>query len=123
VTTLDLKEGDTIKSIPVAGDWGAGAYALVLAHRPLDKAAKRMPGRAIGLAWFAIDADAHALEVRLAAPAKARPRGVLSIPLEIKGLASGEEARVIWRRSMRASSISPITKHPIRVPISLASAN
>jgi alpha-2-macroglobulin len=94
MTTLDLKEGDTVKSIPVAGDWGAGAYALVLAHRPLDKAAKRMPGRAIGLAWFAIDADAHALEVRLAAPAKARPRGVLSIPLEIKGLASGEEARV-----------------------------
>jgi alpha-2-macroglobulin len=58
MTTLDLKEGDTVKSIPVAGDWGAGAYALVLAHRPLDKAAKRMPGRAIGLAWFAIDADA-----------------------------------------------------------------
>ena len=95
LTTLDLKEGDTTKSIPVAGEWGAGAYAVVLAHRPLDKAANRMPGRAIGLAWFAIDAGAHKLDVSLAPPAKARPREPLTIPVEIKGLASGEEARVI----------------------------
>jgi hypothetical protein len=95
LTTLDLKVGDTIKSIPVAGEWGAGAYAVVLAHRPLDKAANRMPGRAIGLAWFAIDADSHKLDVSLAPPAKARPREPLTIPVRIKGLASGEEARVI----------------------------
>lgn len=94
MTTLELKEGETVKKVPVSGDWGAGAYALVLAHRPLDKAAGRMPGRAVGLAWFAIDADAHALDVRLAVPAKARPRGVLTVPIEIKGLSSGEEARV-----------------------------
>src|SRR5262249_343562 len=67
---------------------------LVLAHRPLDKSANRMPGRAIGLAWFAIDADAHTLDVRLATPGKVRPRGILTIPLEIKGLGAGEEARV-----------------------------
>ena len=94
LTTLDLKEGDTTTAVPVKGNWGAGAYAVVLAYRPLDKAANRMPGRAIGLAWFAIDPQAHGLDVRLAAPAKARPRGPLTIPLEIKGLASGEEARV-----------------------------
>jgi uncharacterized protein YfaS (alpha-2-macroglobulin family) len=94
LATFDIKEGDTVKAIPVAGIWGAGAYAVVLAHRPLDKLARRMPGRAIGLAWFAIDAEAHGLDVSLAAPAKARPRGPLTIPLQIKGLASGEEARV-----------------------------
>jgi len=94
LTTLDLKEGDTTTAIPVKGNWGAGAYAVVLAYRPLDKAANRMPGRAIGLAWFAIDPQAHGLDVRLAPPSKARPRGPLTIPLEIKGLASGEEARV-----------------------------
>jgi len=33
---------------------GAGAYAVVLAYRPLDKAANRMPGRD-RLAWFGID--------------------------------------------------------------------
>ena len=94
LTTLDLKEGDTTTAIPVKANWGAGAYAVVLAYRPLDKTANRMPGRAIGLAWFAIDPQAHGLDVRLAPPAKARPRGPLTIPLEIKGLASGEEARV-----------------------------
>ena len=94
LTTLDLKEGDTTAAIPVEGNWGAGAYAVVLAYRPLDKAANRMPGRAIGLAWFAIDPQAHGLDVRLAPPAKARPRGPLTIPLEIKGLGKGEEARV-----------------------------
>jgi alpha-2-macroglobulin len=94
LTTLDLSEGDTTTTIPVKGDWGAGAYAVVLAYRPLDKAANRMPGRAIGLAWFAIDSQAHGLDVRLAPPSKTRPRGPLTIPLEIKGLGQGEEARV-----------------------------
>ena len=28
---------------------------VALAHRPLDQAAKRMPGRALGIAWFAVD--------------------------------------------------------------------
>ena len=64
LTTLDLKEGDTTTAIPVKGNWGAGAYAVVLAYRPLDKAVNRMPGRAIGLAWFAIDPQAHGLDVR-----------------------------------------------------------
>ncbi len=43
--------------IPVGKDWGAGAYVVALAHRPLDKAAKRMPGRALGFAWFGLDAE------------------------------------------------------------------
>jgi hypothetical protein len=51
-------------------------------------------GPRIGLAWFAIDPQAHGLDVRLAPPAKARPGGPLTILLEIKGLGKGEEARV-----------------------------
>ena len=70
----DLKKGENEIKIPVGADWGAGAYALALAHRPLDKAAQRNPGRAIGVAWFAIDAQAHALEVAIKAPPKAQPR-------------------------------------------------
>jgi hypothetical protein len=94
IEVLDLKEGETIKTLPVKAEWGASAYAVVLAHRPLDKAAHRMPGRAIGLAWFTVDAAAHRLEVKLDAPEKARPRGPLTIPIGIKGLAAGEEAYV-----------------------------
>jgi hypothetical protein len=92
---LDLKQGETVKTLPVSRDWGTSAYVVVLAHRPLDTAARRMPGRAIGLAWFSIDADSHKLEVALPLPEKARPRQPLSVPIEVAGLASGEEARLV----------------------------
>ncbi len=49
---VDLVEGDNVVPFKVGADWGAGAYAVALTHRPLDVKAKRMPGRAIGLAWF-----------------------------------------------------------------------
>jgi uncharacterized protein YfaS (alpha-2-macroglobulin family) len=91
---IDLKKGDNIASVPVSGDWGAGAYAVVLAHRPLDQAAQRIPGRALGLAWFSIDADSHEIGVSLDVPNKVRPRGRLDVPITLTGLAAGEEAYV-----------------------------
>ena len=91
---VTLAQGATSVEIPVKADWGAGAYALVSAHRPLDAAAKRMPGRAVGVAWFAIDAEARKLEVSVQTPAQARPRGPLTIPVKLGGLAPGEEAYV-----------------------------
>ena len=54
----------------VGADWGAGAYAVAITHRPLDAKAKRMPGRAIGLAWFSIDANARKLDIAIGAPDK-----------------------------------------------------
>ncbi|HVP99424.1 MAG TPA: MG2 domain-containing protein, partial [Roseiarcus sp.] len=41
----DLGAGDNIVPFNVGADWGPGAYAVALTHRPLDVAAKRMPGR------------------------------------------------------------------------------
>ena len=52
LTLVDLKIGDNTTSIKANSDWGSGVYAVALAHRPLDKAANRMPGRSLGLAWF-----------------------------------------------------------------------
>ncbi len=94
IRTLDLKSGDNVLSLPVSAGWGAGAYAVALAHRPLDQAAKRMPGRALGLAWFGIDADARKIEVKIDTPAKIEPRRSLTIPVRLAGLAAGEEAYV-----------------------------
>jgi uncharacterized protein YfaS (alpha-2-macroglobulin family) len=94
IATGDLKNGDNEIRMSVGTNWGAGAYAVALAHRPLDVAAKRMPGRALGVAWFGIDETAHKLEVKLGAPEKIRPRGKLDIPVEIAGLAPGEEAYI-----------------------------
>lgn len=90
----DLKKGDNTIAIPVGTDWGTGAYAVAFAHRPLDQAQKRMPGRALGLAWFGIDRDAHKLSVSLGAAPKVRPRQHWSIPIAVSGASAGEDAFV-----------------------------
>ncbi len=94
IQTIDLKAGDNVATIPVSADWGGGAYAVVLAHRPLDVAAKRAPGRALGLAWFSVDTAAHKIDVALGAPQKVRPRGPVAVPITLTGLAPGETAHV-----------------------------
>lgn len=91
---VDLAAGDTVVTLPVEAAWGPGAYALVLAQRPLDAPAKRMPGRAVGLAWFAVDAAARDLQVSLGVPALARPRVPLHVPVRLAGLKPGEAAAV-----------------------------
>jgi uncharacterized protein YfaS (alpha-2-macroglobulin family) len=91
---VDLLGGDNIVPFQVGADWGPGAYAVAITHRPLDVKAKRMPGRALGLAWFSIDEDAHKLDIAINAPEKTRPRGPLTLPIKIKGLTPGEEAEV-----------------------------
>ncbi len=91
---VDVTTEGTIVALTVKSEWGAGAYAVVLAHRPLDKAAQRMPGRAVGLSWFAVDREARSLAVAMEAPATMRPRGPLTVPITLTGLAAGEEAYV-----------------------------
>lgn len=91
---IDLPAEGALVSIPVSKDWGPGAYLVALAHRPLDAAAQRMPGRAIGLAWFAIGPEARKLALDLGAPKQIRPRGRLDLDLRLPGLAPGEEAHV-----------------------------
>ena len=41
---VDLVDGDNVVPFEVGADWGPGAYAVALTHRPLDVKAKRMPG-------------------------------------------------------------------------------
>jgi len=91
---VDLASGDNVVPFAVGADWGPGAYAVALTHRPLDVGAKRMPSRAIGVAWFAIDRGSRALDVKLDAPALARPRQSMTLPIHLAGLAPGEDARV-----------------------------
>ncbi len=89
---IDLPAGGAQVRLEASGNWGAGAYAVVLAHRPLDQAARRMPGRALGVAWFSVDKAARTLPVALDLPPRIRPRTALSIPVSLAGLAAGEEA-------------------------------
>ena len=91
---LDLVAGDNVAPFAVGADWGPGAYAVALTHRPLDVAARRMPARAVGVAWFAIGAEARKLDVSLEAPELAKPRRPISAQVRVAGLAQGEEAFV-----------------------------
>lgn len=89
------KTGPVSVRLPVGKDWGAGAYVVATLRRPLDAAAKRQPGRAIGVQWFAIDRAAHTLAVEMPLPGTMRPNTALTIPVKLGGLAKGEEAHVV----------------------------
>ncbi len=93
--SVDVKEGTTQVKIPVGNDWGTGAYVMATLRRPLDAAAQRMPGRAIGLKWFGIDKQTRTLQVSLSPPALVRPNTSLKIPVKIGGLNPGEDAKIV----------------------------
>jgi alpha-2-macroglobulin len=93
--TTDVKEGTPQVRIPVAKDWGSGAYVVATLRRPLDAAALRMPGRAIGLKWFGIDKKLRTLSVNLSPPALVRPNTTLKLPVKLTGLNPGEDAKVV----------------------------
>jgi uncharacterized protein YfaS (alpha-2-macroglobulin family) len=93
--TIDVKEGTAQVKLPVGKDWGTGAYVLATLRRPLDVAASRVPGRAIGLKWFGIDKQARTLAVNLSPPSLVRPNSTLKIPVKLGGLNPGEDAKVV----------------------------
>ncbi|MDC7788729.1 alpha-2-macroglobulin [Rhodoplanes sp. TEM] len=101
ITTLnqEVPQGTSQISVPVGSDWGSGAYVVATHLRPLDAQAKRMPGRAIGVQWLAVDRAARTLQVTLSTPQLMRPNTTLRVPVAIDGLAgagepAGQEARI-----------------------------
>ncbi|WP_421089091.1 alpha-2-macroglobulin family protein [Pseudochrobactrum sp. MP213Fo] len=81
--------------IPVSGDWGAGAYITASLYRPGEAQETRMPARAIGIRWLAVDPAERKLAVRIEAPEKTEPRQNLTIPVSIGGLNAGDQAYVM----------------------------
>jgi hypothetical protein len=94
-TTTDVEAGVAKLPLTVGADWGNGAYVIATLRRPLDETAKRMPGRAIGVQWFAIDRKAHTLALDLKLPPLTRPNTTMTLPIKVNGLAAGEQARVV----------------------------
>ena len=83
--------------LPVTADpgWEGGAYVLVTLYRPLDRPARpHDPVRTVGLAWIGLDEGAHRLDVSVDAPALARPRQRLTIPVVVHGAAPGDRAHL-----------------------------
>ena len=91
---VDLPEGGKTIPLKVSADWGAGAYLVAMVHRPLDEAAKRMPGRALGLSWLTIGKEARKIGMDLGAPPQMRPRQMMNLPIKLANLKAGEEAFV-----------------------------
>jgi alpha-2-macroglobulin len=90
----DVTAGTAQLRVPIGSDWGSGAYLVATLRRPLDKAAERMPGRAIGIQWFSINRKARTLALDMSLPALLRPNNALRIPIKVGGLSPGEEARI-----------------------------
>lgn len=77
-------------SLPVKAEWGPGVYVTATVFRPGRSAAQAGPGRAIGLAWLALDPAPRRLDVKLDAPAEWRPRQTVQLPLTVAGAAAGD---------------------------------
>ena len=92
--TADIPADGGTVDLPVTRDWGPGAYVAAVVYRPMDLSAKRMPGRAIGIAHVKVEPGDLALSVSLDAPEKITPRQTQEIGIEIGGIAAGETAYV-----------------------------
>ena len=93
--TANVEPGLTTIPLTVGSDWGTGAYVLATLRRPLDAAAKRMPGRAIGAQWFSIDKAANTIGVALDLPELIRPNSKLRVPVKLANLAPGDQGHVV----------------------------
>ena len=86
-------EGATI-DLQVTEKWGAGAYVTATLFRPMDLAAKRMPGRSLGLQWVEVDPADRDLQLTIDLPEEIRPRGEITIPVSIANLEPNAQAYV-----------------------------
>ena len=90
----DIPAGGGEIELPVDAKWMPGAYVTAMFYRAMDEGAKRMPSRAIGVRWLALDTASETLKLSLDAPAKIKPASTLVVPVKIEGLKAGEAARL-----------------------------
>ncbi|HEY0920575.1 alpha-2-macroglobulin family protein, partial [Devosia sp.] len=83
-------------SVPLAvtADWGPGAYVTAVLYRPASAEEKRMPARALGLAFADVEPGDRRLAVGLEAPKEALPREAFAATVRLGNLAAGEQAYV-----------------------------
>ena len=77
-------------TFPVGADWGAGAYVTATLYRPGSAGESRMPARAIGVKWLAVDASDRTLSLTVDTPPQTVPGQPFEVPLSVTGARSGE---------------------------------
>ncbi|QQS12488.1 MAG: alpha-2-macroglobulin family protein [Rhodospirillales bacterium] len=113
--TVRVPAGATTIDIPVSADWGAGAYALVTAYRPLGATAPdRAPVRAVGLAWLGVDPAPRSLQIAIGTPEKTLPRRKIVAPVKV---ANANGAEVFVTLAAVDEGILQLTKFRTPAPV------
>lgn len=112
---VKIAAGGSTLEIPVSADWGAGAYALVTAYRPLQQqSADRTPVRTVGLAWLAIDPGPRSLQVQIGTPERVAPRQRVVMPVKVANAGNNE---VFVTLAAVDEGILQLTKHKTPAPV------
>ena len=91
---VDVPAGGATVDLPVTDDWSPGAYVTAMLYRPASVAEKRMPARALGLAFADVDPGNLRLDVSLDAPKEAMPRQPFTTKIKLGNAAAGQKAYV-----------------------------
>ena len=82
---VKVAAGESMIEVPVAEDWGAGAYVVATLIQPMDEATGRNPARAVGLAYAPTDPADRVLNAAFDMPEEVQPRGPLTVRLKVAG--------------------------------------
>ncbi|MEL6375425.1 MAG: alpha-2-macroglobulin family protein, partial [Pseudomonadota bacterium] len=91
---VDIAKGGGAVRLQVDASWQPGVYVAAMLYRPLDRRARRMPGRSIGIAWLGLSDEGRRLNVEIEAPDKVAASRAVEIPVRINGAKPGETAYV-----------------------------
>lgn len=91
---VDVPAEGTTVPLEVTEEWGPGAYVTAVLYRPSDAAEKRMPARALGLAFADVEPGDRKLDVSLETPDETLPRQSFTAQVSLGNLAAGETAYV-----------------------------
>ncbi len=91
---VDVPEGGTTVPLEVTEEWGPGAYVTAILYRPSDVTEKRMPSRALGLAFADVEPGDRKLDVTLETPEVTLPRQSFTTTVNLGNLAAGQKAYV-----------------------------
>ncbi len=81
---VEVSAGETMVEVPVADEWGAGAYIIATLIQPMDEANGRNPARAVGLAYAPTDPAERQLVASFEMPEEVLPRGPLEVRLKVE---------------------------------------
>lgn len=94
MVAVDVPEGGTTVALPVTDEWGPGAYVTAMLYRPSSLQQKRMPSRALGLAFADVEPGDLKLDVALDAPEVSLPRQAFTTSVSIANAQQGDRAYV-----------------------------